>query len=265
VVNVLAKIFQNKNFLSLANNGLIAVFGFFGFLLLVRSLGTNQFGEWVLFITTANFIDMLRFGITRTAIVRFLAGAEHDEAKKLIGSNYLINLVSTLIIILIVLVINFFFSETVKNSGFILFFQWFPVLALINLPFNNAQSVLQARMQFDRILLLRSVNVGLFMLFLLLNYFAFRFPLSVIVYAMPFKKTPSFLNPGQVPEQSGRRLGNGNGNLETGPMRYATSFTRAVSSQSGNFTHLIHSDQILCGRSACSTFLNPNLSKNSGR
>ena len=183
MANVLAKIFKNKNFLSLANNGLIAVFGFFGFLLLVRSLGTNQFGEWVLFITTANFIDMLRFGITRTAIVRFLAGAKQNEAKKLIGSNYLINLVSTLLIIAVVLVINFFFTNTVKNSGFSLFFQWFPVLALINLPFNNAQSVLQARMQFDRILLLRSVNVGLFMLFLLVNYFAFRFQLSIIVYA----------------------------------------------------------------------------------
>ncbi len=183
MANVLAKIFQNKNFLSLANNGLIAVFGFFGFLLLVRSLNTNQFGEWVLLITTANFIDMLRFGITRTAIVRFLSGAGPKESRQLIGSNYLINLISTLFVITIVLVINFFFAETVKNSGFSLFFHWFPILAIINLPFNNAQSVLQARMQFGRILLLRSVNVGFFMLFLLVNYFAFRFSLQIIVYA----------------------------------------------------------------------------------
>jgi len=78
VANILAKIFKNNNFLSLANNGLVAVFGFFSFILLVRSLETNEFGEWVLFITSLNFLDMLRFGITRTAIVRFLSGADKE-------------------------------------------------------------------------------------------------------------------------------------------------------------------------------------------
>ena len=181
--NVLAKILKNKNFLSLANNGLVAVFGFFGFLLLVRSLSTNEFGEWVLLITTANFLDMLRFGITRTAIVRFLAGADQKEARQLIGSNYIINLFSTLILVLIVLAVRFFFYDAVSTSGFVLFFKWFPLLAFINLPFNNAQSVLQAKMRFDFMLLLRIVNVGGFMLFLLVNFFFLHVSLTIIVYA----------------------------------------------------------------------------------
>ncbi len=181
--NVLDKILKNKNFLSLANNGLVAVFGFFGFLLLVRSLSTNEFGEWVLLITTANFLDMLRFGITRTAIVRFLAGADAQEAKQLIGSNWIINLFSTLILVLIVLAVRYFFYNAVNTSGFALFFKWFPLLAFINLPFNNAQSVLQAKMRFDSMLILRVINVGLFMLFLLVNYFFLHVSLTTIVYA----------------------------------------------------------------------------------
>ncbi len=181
--NVLGKILKNKNFLSLANNGLVAVFGFFGFLLLVRSLSTNEFGEWVLLITTANFLDMLRFGITRTAIVRFLAGADKDEAKQLIGSNWVINLFSTLILVVIVLAVRYLFPDAVNSSGFVLFFHWFPVLAFINLPFNNAQSVLQAKMRFDFMLILRLINVGLFMLFLLVNYFFLHVSLTIIVYA----------------------------------------------------------------------------------
>lgn len=181
--NVLAKILKNKNFLSLANNGLVAVFGFFGFLLLVRSLSTNEFGEWVLLITTANFLDMLRFGITRTAIVRFLAGADKEEAHRLIGSNYIINLFSTLILVLIVLAVRYFFYDTVNSSGFVLFFKWFPLLAFINLPFNNAQSVLQAKMRFDYLLILRVINVGGFMLFLLVNFFFLHVSLQIIIYA----------------------------------------------------------------------------------
>ncbi len=181
--NALAKILKNKNFLSLANNGLVAVFGFLGFLLLVRSLNTNEFGEWVLLITTANFLDMLRFGITRTAIVRFLAGAEKTEAHRLIGSNYVINLFSTFILVLIVLAIRYFFYDSVNNSGFILFFKWFPLLAFFNLPFNNAQSVLQAKLRFDYMLVLRLINVGGFMLFLLINFFFLHVSLQIIVYA----------------------------------------------------------------------------------
>ncbi|MBN2639855.1 MAG: oligosaccharide flippase family protein [Bacteroidales bacterium] len=181
--NVLSKILKNNNVLSLANNGLVAVFGFLGFLLLVRSLNTDDFGKWVLLITTANFIDMLRFGITRTAIVRFLAGADQNQSKKLIGSNYIINLISTGLIVGIILLANFLFYDQIQDSGFSLFFQWFPILAVITIPFNNAQSVLQAKLRFDYILVLRVINVGGFMIFLLINYFFTRYSLQTIVYA----------------------------------------------------------------------------------
>lgn len=182
MANLLAKIIKNNNFLSLANNGLVAVLGFFSFILLVRILPTNDFGEWVLFITTLNFIDMLRFGITRTAIVRFLSGADTEEGKQLIGSNYTINLSSTVVLIFIVMLVNYYAHETVADSGFSLFFTWFPVVALINLPFNNALSVLQARMRFDLILLLRLINVGSFMVYLVLNYFFFHSGLLEITW-----------------------------------------------------------------------------------
>ncbi|MCF8347501.1 MAG: oligosaccharide flippase family protein [Bacteroidales bacterium] len=183
MANLWIKIIRNNNFLSLANNGLVAVLGFFSFILLVRILPTQEFGEWVLFLTTLNFLDMIRFGITRTAIVRFLSGSDEKYGKQLIGSNYAINLVSTLFLILLVYLFDYWGSQTIEDSGFSLFFTWFPVVALINLPFNNALSVLQARMRFDLILLIRIINVGSFMLFLIANYFFFHFGLQTIVWA----------------------------------------------------------------------------------
>ncbi|MFK5856515.1 MAG: oligosaccharide flippase family protein [Bacteroidota bacterium] len=179
----LAKILKNHNFLSLANNGAVAIFGFFSFIILVRSLPTYEFGEWVLFITMLNFLDMLRFGITRTAIVRFLSGANKTEGRQLIGSNYVINLATTLFLISIVMLINFFFSSTIDASGFTLFFTWFPIVAIINLPFNNSLSVLQAKLRFDRILIIRVINIGSFMLFLIVNYIFFQASIIVIMWA----------------------------------------------------------------------------------
>ncbi len=165
------KIVTNNNFLSLANNGLVAVFGFVSFIILVRILPQEVFGEWVLFITMANFVDMLRFGITRTAITRFLSAANEEEAKGLMGTNNMINLISTLLIAVLLLPTYFMFTDVIKDSGFALFFLWYPLASFLTLPFNNAQSVLQAEMRFDRMLWLRMVNVGSFMIFLIANIY----------------------------------------------------------------------------------------------
>ncbi len=183
MANYLAKIFKNHNFLSLANNGLVAVFGFFSFIILVRSVPTNEFGEWVLFITTLNFLDMLRFGITRTAIVRFLSGADEEEGNELLGSNYVINLSSTIFLIVIVIAAKFLFQGKHSRIRVFPLFKWFPFIAILNLPFNNALSVLQAKMRFDRILLIRIINVGSFMIFLIVNYFYFQSGILTIMWA----------------------------------------------------------------------------------
>lgn len=179
---LLKKIVTNNNFLSLANNGLVAVFGFLSFIMLVRMLPQDVFGEWVLFITMSNFIDMLRFGITRTAITRFLSAADEEGSKSLMGSNNLINLTSTSILIVIIVPVYFFYKEGVQDSGFGLFFVWYPIYSIITLPFNNAQSVLQAQLKFDSMLWLRIVNVGSFMVFLAANFY-FKFGIEIILIA----------------------------------------------------------------------------------
>lgn len=181
-MNRFRQIITSNNFLSLANNGLVAVFAFLSFIMLVRMVPQETFGEWVLFITASNFLDMLRFGITRTALIRFLSGAQDKEAKSLMGANNTINLISTIILALILFVIYFFAKDAIQNSGFDLFFKWYPLLAILTLPFNNAQSVLQAQLRFDKMLWLRLLNVGGFMLFLAANLFL-NYDISVILWA----------------------------------------------------------------------------------
>lgn len=104
----------------------VAVFGFLSFLILVRTLNPDQFGEWVLYITAGNFIEMLRFGITRTAIIRFLSGAKEEERQKLIGSNWVIGLIATTVIAIILWAIFAVFPISIENSGFSLFFCGIP-------------------------------------------------------------------------------------------------------------------------------------------
>lgn len=179
----LINLLKNKNFLSLSSNLAVAVFGFLSFLILVRTLSPELFGEWVLYITAGNFIEMLRFGITRTAIIRFLSGAKKEERNKLIGSNWMIGLITTLIITLVLWSVYFLFTDTIASSGFSLFFIWYPVLGFLNLPFNNAISVLNADQKFDKILFLRLVNVGVFTVFLFINFLFTKWGIMIILYS----------------------------------------------------------------------------------
>lgn len=177
----LTSIFREANFLSLLANVLIAIFGFAGFALLARSFPVEQFGRWVLFVSSAGFIEMFRFGITNTAIIRFLSGASPEERSALIGSNSLINIVATLFISLALVICLLLFPEPIYRTGYELFFLWYPLMAVINLPFNTAQVILQADQEFGKILKIKILNSGGFFLIVLASYIRFDLDLTQLV------------------------------------------------------------------------------------
>lgn len=180
------KIVREDNFLSLAGNLTIAFFGFAGFALLARSFPIDVFGQWVLFISSGSFIEMFRFGITNTAIIRYLSGASNADRLKFIGSNGLIGLVATLAIAVILLACHVAFAGPIQRAGYELFFAWYPLLAILNLPFNTALVVMQADQKFGKIFMLKAINSGGFFLVLLTNYFFLEMTLLQLVWALLF-------------------------------------------------------------------------------
>lgn len=178
------KIIHEDNFLSLAGNLSISFFGFAGFALLARSFPVDLFGQYVLFISSGTFIEMFRFGITNTAIIRYLSGAGESERLKYIGSNVLIGLIATVFIGVTLLVSYFFFADSIEKAGYGLFFTWYPLLAFLNLPFNTALVILQADQKFGKILIIRLINSGGFFLVLAVNFIFLKMNLHELVIAM---------------------------------------------------------------------------------
>ena len=181
---MIKKIAREDNFLSLTGNLVIAILGIGGFTLLARSLSLDVFGEWVLFITGGSFVEMFRFGITNTGLIRFLSGADEDSRIKLIGSNALIGLGATVLVAIILVFCYSFFNDAISNSGYNLFFKWYPLLAFLNLPWNNALVVLQADQKYDKILIIKSINSGLFFLVVLVHFFFIEMELNELVIAL---------------------------------------------------------------------------------
>lgn len=183
-MKTLKKIVREDNFLSLTGNLVIAILGIAGFALLARSLSLDVFGQWVLFITGGSFVEMFRFGITNNGLIRFLSGADASSRMELIGSNALIGLVATLAIAFILVSCYVLFNDVISASGYHLFFKWYPLLAFLNLPWNNALVVLQADRAYGKILLLKSMNSGLFFIVILTNFFLELLTLDQLVMAM---------------------------------------------------------------------------------
>lgn len=183
-MKTLKAIVREDNFLSLTGNLVIAVLGIAGFALLARSLPLEVFGEWVLFITGGSFIEMFRFGITNTGLIRFLSGADESSRIKLIGSNALIGFSATVAVAVILVFCNVVFHDAISKSGYNLFFKWYPLLAFLNLPWNNALVVLQADRKYDKILFIKSINSGLFFLVVLFSFFYMEMTLNKLVIAL---------------------------------------------------------------------------------
>ena len=177
------KITREANFLSLAGNISIAFFGFAGFALLARSFPIDIFGQWVLYISSGAFIEMFRFGITNTAIIRYLSGVENTERLKYIGSNGFIGLIATTGIAILLWSCHLAFGVPIKQAGYELFFTWYPLLAFINLPYNTALVIMQADQDFSKMLFIKTFNGGVFFLILLFNYIFLKLTLLELVIA----------------------------------------------------------------------------------
>ena len=64
-----------------------------------------------------------------------------------------------------------------------IFFKWYPILAFLNLPFNNALVVQQAKMEYGKILIIRAISSSFFFTFLMINYFFFDLNVDQIAIA----------------------------------------------------------------------------------
>jgi O-antigen/teichoic acid export membrane protein len=183
MLSLARKLVKDNNFLSLIGNLSFSVFGLLSFIILTRSLSKSDFGDYVLFTAIGSTVDLFRFGLTRTAITRFISGSDELEKRQFLGSSFLIGLILVILSFVILTPLSFFFSDSIHNQGFKLFFKWYPLMALVSLPWNNAVSFLQAEQKFQKLLSVMTIHVGSFLIFLVLNFYFFRLGIEEIIMA----------------------------------------------------------------------------------
>lgn len=175
------KLVKEPNFLSLAGNLSTALAGLFSYMILLRMLSIHDFGIWILFTTPASLIDMLRFGVTREALVRYLSGCSTEDKKYYLGSAWIVGLLILAGITIVLWVVYLLLPVPIQNSGYSLFFIWYPLLGLVTLPWNYAWSIFQAEVDFGRIFWIRFFNLCSFVTIIFFAYLFLKVDVATVV------------------------------------------------------------------------------------
>ncbi|HMG84025.1 MAG TPA: oligosaccharide flippase family protein [Ferruginibacter sp.] len=161
---------RNKHFLSLAGNGSMAVLSIVTYSLLYRMLTEEEMGNWVFFQFAFILIDTFRTGFLQTAIVKFFAGADAERATEVVGSVWFVALWITGVFLFADLA-GIALLRHIHDTSLVLFIQWSGAAFLLSLPMNISMWVVQAEQRFDKILYIRMISQGSFIILILFFYF----------------------------------------------------------------------------------------------
>lgn len=135
--------------------------------ILFRSMHSDDLGYWFFFQSIFVLLDTFRSGFLQVAMIKFYTGAEKAKADAVLGSVWYLGIIITVILVVLNILAIPFLNFT-DSTGLIITIQWFGITFLCSLPSNIASWVLQAEQRFDKLLILRVINQGLFIVMVLL-------------------------------------------------------------------------------------------------
>ena len=153
----------NPQFLSLAGNLTVSVMSIISVSLLFRVLPVQALGMWVFFSSTVGLADSFRAGFLTTALVRACSGATPPRKAEVIASAWAIALAITAALGVLNVGAWLWFGSS-GSEELVVVLRWFGLVLLVTLPYFMATCILQAEMRFDRILYVRLLSQGSFVL-----------------------------------------------------------------------------------------------------
>lgn len=153
----------NPQFLSLAGNLTVSAMSIISVSLLFRVLPVQALGMWVFFNTTVGLADAFRSGFLTTALVRACSGATPARKAEVTASAWAIALAITSLMGVINVGAWLWFGHSASEELAVVL-RWFGIVLFVTLPYFMATCILQAEMRFDRILYVRLMSQGTFVL-----------------------------------------------------------------------------------------------------
>ncbi|MEA5258189.1 oligosaccharide flippase family protein [Arcicella aquatica] len=179
IQNIILKL-KNKHFLSLLGNGSMSVLAMLTVSILLRNMEPGEIGYWFFFQSVFVLLDTFRVGFLQIAMIKFYTGAEKSRADTVLGSVWFLSLLITGTLVG-VNIIAAFFLPYIDSIGIISIIKWFGITFLFTLPSAIASWISQSDERFDRLLLLRFITQGAFIIMVLLVIFFMKLSLDLLL------------------------------------------------------------------------------------
>lgn len=137
-------------------------FGFGTFWMLIRILDKSDFGVWVLLQTIAALIEMARLGFIQNAQIKFSAGTDDSEFRKINTSAFALNIFITAATVIILASIARPLSILWNAPQLEWMLYVYCIVSILYTPFMQSMILMQIKYNFKGIFWSHFVRLGLF-------------------------------------------------------------------------------------------------------
>ncbi len=157
-----------SGFYTLSEKAASLLFGFGGFILLVRVLpGKETYGTWVLFLSIVSVIEVGRIGLLQNALVKYLSVENGDEAGRITTASFVLNGLLTALIVMGCLWLSPLAAEQFEATELALLLKIYCFSTVALIPFYQFNYIQQANLDFKGIFWSNVTKGGILFFFIL--------------------------------------------------------------------------------------------------
>lgn len=130
------------------NRVFVTLFAFINFYILIRVLPREDFGAWVLFLSVASLMELIKHGFVRNPLIRYLAMSPGAQSSRIQTASLLLNTVVGVLEVGVLLLCSIFLSDFWDAPQLKSLFLIYMCSTLFLVPINHFDVVQQARLQF---------------------------------------------------------------------------------------------------------------------
>lgn len=147
------------------------IVGFASFFFLVRLTSKDDYGTWVLFLSTVSLIEIIRNELIQNALIKYVSVAGDTDRGNIISTSFIINAVMTVLLALILacvapLLARIWDAPAIRDMLWLYLVSFF--IVGIQMQFNSIE---QAYLSFDSLFLSTFLNQFIFLVAIIVAYF----------------------------------------------------------------------------------------------
>jgi O-antigen/teichoic acid export membrane protein len=163
-----------QNFASVA-------FGTGSFFFLVRILTTYEFGVWALYMSTITILNILRDGLIKSALIKFLSGAKEEDKPKIMTAALHINIAISAFCVLLIFLFGNFLANYLNAPELKTLFYLFSLVYVLNGFLTQYNCIEQANFKFKGVFVSNTAFQAIYFAFV---FYCYVFKIHMDLYQL---------------------------------------------------------------------------------